>query len=78
MLIRGFPAAFRHSKKWNPTLELPGSASRKQQAWQKAYAEMRAKYIVMLPAPPSEAVKSPGKSDPVKKQVPTSSGEAPL
>lgn len=50
----------------------------KTAAWQKAYAEMRSKYTVMLPAPPSEAAKAPATSAPVKKQVPAASGEAPL
>ena len=51
----------------------------KATAWQKAYAEMRAKYTVMLPAAPSEAAKTPGTPPPPpRKQVPSSSGEAPL
>jgi len=46
----------------------------KQQAWQKAYAEMRAKYTILLPGPPSkEAARAP--TPPPKKEVPTSSGE---
>ena len=49
----------------------------KQQAWQKAYKEMRAKYSVLLPAPPNkDAAQSP--TPPAKKQVPASSGEGPL
>jgi peptidyl-prolyl cis-trans isomerase C len=32
----------------------------KRQAWEKAYAEMRAKYTVLLPAPPSKATASAG------------------
>ena len=47
-------------------------------AWQKAYAEMRAKYTVLLPAAPSEAAQAPSATPPAKKQVPGSSGEAPL
>lgn len=50
----------------------------KATAWQKAYAEMRGKYTVLLPAAPSEAAKAPATSAPAKKQVPTTSGEAPL
>jgi len=46
----------------------------KAQAWQKAYAEMRTKYTVLLPAPPDkEAAQTP--PPPPKKQIPTSSGE---
>jgi hypothetical protein len=49
----------------------------KAQAWQKAYAEMRAKYTVLLPAPPDkEAAQVPAPAP--KKQIPTSSGEGPL
>ncbi|HEY6388444.1 MAG TPA: peptidyl-prolyl cis-trans isomerase [Candidatus Acidoferrum sp.] len=50
----------------------------KATAWQKAYAEMRAKYTAILPAPPSEAAKTPATSAPVKKEVPAPPGEAPL
>jgi len=49
----------------------------KATAWQKAYAEMRAKYIVLLPAPSDkEAAQAP--VPPPKKEVPAPSGEAPL
>jgi len=49
----------------------------KATAWQKAYAEMRARYTVMLPTPPDkDALRNP--APPPKKQVPTSSGEGPL
>src|SRR5271167_2449781 len=49
----------------------------KQQAVQKAYAEMRAKYTVLLPGPSDkEAAQAP--VPPPKKQVPAPSGEAPL
>jgi len=49
----------------------------KQQAWQKAYQEMRAKYTVLLPAPSDkEAAQAP--VPPPKKQVPAPSGEGPL
>ena len=49
----------------------------KATAWQKAYAEMRAKYIVLLPAPPNkDALRKP--APPPKKQMPTTSGEGPL
>ena len=49
----------------------------KRQAWEKAYAEMRAKYTVLLPAPPSnEAAQAPGPKP--RKEVPAPSGEGPL
>src|SRR5271166_2805051 len=45
-------------------------AEQKQQAWQKAYQEMRAKYAVLLPGPSDkEAAQAP---------VPAPSGEGPL
>ena len=49
----------------------------KATAWQKAYAEMRAKYAVLLPAP-SEKQTAQGPVPPPKKQVPAPSGEGPL
>jgi peptidyl-prolyl cis-trans isomerase C len=52
-------------------------AEQKQQAWQKAYKEMRAKYAVLLPAPPDKGV-SQAPTPPPAKQVPAPSGEAPL
>jgi hypothetical protein len=48
----------------------------KATAWQKAYAEMRGKYTVLLPAPPDkEASRAP--APPPKKEVPAPSGEGP-
>ncbi len=61
-----------------PDVKTAWLAEQKSVAWQKAYAEMRTKYTVMLPAPPSEAAKEPSMPAPMKKQVPTLSGEAPL
>ena len=61
-----------------PDVKTAWLGEQKSVAWQKAYAEMRAKYSVMLPAAPSEAAQAPSATPPVKKQVPTSSGEAPL
>jgi peptidyl-prolyl cis-trans isomerase C len=48
----------------------------KAQAWQKAYQEMRAKYTVLLPAPPSKEAETP--TPPPKKEVPSSSGEGAM
>ena len=60
-----------------PDVKTAWLAAQKQQAWQKAYAEMRAKYTVLLPAPPDkEAAQAP--VPPPKTKVPTSSGEGPL
>jgi hypothetical protein len=50
----------------------------KAAAWNKAYAEMRAKYTLMLPASPGEAASAPAATSPVRKDVPSNSGEAPL
>jgi peptidyl-prolyl cis-trans isomerase C len=59
-----------------PDVKTDWLAEQKQQAWQKAYAEMRAKYTVLLPAPSDkEATQAPV---PPKKQIPAPSGEAPL
>jgi peptidyl-prolyl cis-trans isomerase C len=52
-------------------------SEQKATAWQKAYAEMRAKYTVLLPAPPDKD-ESRGPAPPPKKQVPVPSGEGPL
>ena len=60
-----------------PDVKTAWLAEQKQRAWQKAYTEMRAKYSVLLPAPPDkEAAQAP--VPPPKKEVPAPSGEAPL
>jgi hypothetical protein len=60
-----------------PDVKTAWLAEQKKQAWQKAYTEMRAKYIVMLPGPSDEdAAQAP--VPPPKKQVPAPSGEGPL
>lgn len=46
----------------------------KGQAWQKAYQEMRAKYTVLLPAPPDKQTAAASQAAP-KKEIPTTSGE---
>ena len=46
----------------------------KAQAWQKAYQTMRAKYTVLLPAPPDKQTAS-APPPPPKKEIPTTSGE---
>ena len=60
-----------------PDVKTAWLGEQKATAWQKAYAEMRAKYTVLLPAPPDkEAAQAP--TPPPKKQVPVPSGEGPL
>jgi hypothetical protein len=61
-----------------PDVKTAWLAEQKSTAWQKAYADMRAKYTVLLPAAPSEAAQAPATEPPAKKQVPAGSGEAPL
>jgi peptidyl-prolyl cis-trans isomerase C len=46
----------------------------KAQAWQKAYQTMRAKYTVLLPAPPDKQTAA-APAPPPKKEIPTTSGE---
>ena len=60
-----------------PDVKTGWLAEQKKQAWQKAYTEMRAKYTILLPAPPEKgSVQTP--DPPPKKQVPAPSGEGPL
>ena len=60
-----------------PDVKTAWLGEQKATAWQKAYAEMRAKYSVLLPAPPEKgAIEAP--VPPPKKQVPAASNEAPL
>jgi hypothetical protein len=47
----------------------------KAQAWQKAYQTMRAKYTVLLPAPPPDKQTASAPARPPKKEIPTTSGE---
>ncbi len=74
-LIPGRIPAFEEME---PDVKTAWLAEQKSTAWQKAYADMRAKYSVMLPAAPSEAAQAPATQPPMKKQVPASSGEGPL
>ncbi len=60
-----------------PDVKTAWLGEQKRQAWEKAYAEMRAKYTVLLPAPPSEEAARTS-APPPKKQIPTSMGTAPL
>jgi peptidyl-prolyl cis-trans isomerase C len=59
-----------------PDVKTAWLGEQKATAWQKAYAEMRAKYTVLLPAPPDkDAAQAPVLSP--KKQAPAPSGEGP-
>ncbi len=49
-------------------------AAQKQQAWQKAYEEMRAKYSIVLPGP---AVQEPASIPPKPTEIPAPSAEGP-
>jgi peptidyl-prolyl cis-trans isomerase C len=60
-----------------PDVKTAWLGEQKQKAWQKAYADMRAKYTVLLPGPSDkEAAQAP--APPPKKEVPSPSGEGPL
>lgn len=60
-----------------PDVKTAWLGEQKATAWQKAYAEMRARYTVLVPGPSDrEATQAP--VPPPKKQVPAPSGEAPL
>jgi peptidyl-prolyl cis-trans isomerase C len=60
-----------------PDVKTAWLGAQKQQAWQKAYQEMRAKYAVLVPQP-SEKEATRALAPPAKKDVPTLSGEGPL
>ena len=49
-------------------------SDQKAQAWQKAYQTMRAKYTVLLPAPPDKQTAA-APAPPPKNEIPTTSGE---
>jgi peptidyl-prolyl cis-trans isomerase C len=59
-----------------PDVKTAWLGEQKATAGQKAYAEMRAKYTVLLPAPSDKEAAAP--VAPPKKQVPALSGEGPL
>jgi peptidyl-prolyl cis-trans isomerase C len=58
-----------------PDVKTAWLGEQKQQAWQKAYQQMRAKYAVLLPAPSEQPVEN---TPPKPKQVPAPTGEGPL
>jgi peptidyl-prolyl cis-trans isomerase C len=51
-------------------------SDQKEQAWRKAYREMRAKYAVLLPRPPDDQ-SARAATPPNRKEIPTPSGEGP-
>jgi len=60
-----------------PDVKTAWLGDQKEQAWRKAYETMRAKYTVLLPAPPDqESARAP--APPPRKEIPVSSGEGPL
>ena len=59
-----------------PDVKTAWLGEQKTVAWQKAYADMRAKYAVLLPGPPDkDAATAP--APPPKQQLPATSGEGP-
>ena len=60
-----------------PDVKTAWLGEQKRQAWEKAYADMRGKYLVLLPAPPANDAAQTATPAP-KKQVPAASGEGPL
>jgi hypothetical protein len=58
-----------------PDVKTAWLSQQKAEAWQKAYDAMRAKYAVLLPAPPAEESGPPASPPPT--DVPAPSGEGP-
>ena len=50
-------------------------SEQKATAWEKAYKDMRAKYTVLIPAPPDAQGAARNATAPRPKEIPTSSGE---
>ena len=73
-VIPGHIPAFEEME---PDVKTAWLAEQKQTAWQKAYAEMRAKYTVLLPGSADKNAPAAA-APPRKKQVPAPSGEGPL
>src|SRR5512143_1320649 len=59
-----------------PDVKTAWLAEQKEQAWRQAYKAMRAKYTVLLPAPPDKASAS-APAPPKPREIPTPSGEGP-
>lgn len=72
-LIPGRVPAFEEIE---PDVKTAWLGEQKAQEWEKAYKAMRAKYTVLLPAPPNkETARAP--APPPRKEIPTSSNEGP-
>ena len=50
-------------------------SEQKATAWEKAYKDMRAKYTVLIPAPPDAQTAARNAAAPRRKEIPTSSGD---
>ena len=59
-----------------PDVKTAWLAEQKARAWEKAYTDMRAKYIIRLPAPPASGSASAATS-PRKRETPMPPGEGP-
>jgi parvulin-like peptidyl-prolyl isomerase len=57
-----------------PDVKTAWLAEQQETAWRKAYEAMRAKYTVLLPAPPDQQ-STPAPVPPTRKEVPAPSGE---
>jgi hypothetical protein len=70
-LVPGRVPAFEEIE---PDVKTAWLAEQKARSWEQAYKDMRAKYTVLLPAPPENASASAAPVPP-RKEIPTSSGE---
>jgi peptidyl-prolyl cis-trans isomerase C len=59
-----------------PDVKTAWLGAQKAEAWRQAYAAMRAKYTLLLPAPPADS--TPGPAPRPRKEIPAPSGEGPL
>ena len=71
-VIPGRVSAFEEIE---PDVKTAWLAEQKARAWEKAYKDMRAKYVVLLPAPPDAQTTTRAPSTVRRKEIPTSSGE---
>jgi peptidyl-prolyl cis-trans isomerase C len=73
-LIPGRVPAFEEIE---PDVKTAWLGEQKALAWEKAYKDMRAKYTVLLPAPPDKESAAAPPPPPPKKEIPAPSGEGP-
>ena len=69
------PGRIPNFEEVEPDVKTAWLGYQKEKAWREAYAKMRVKYTVLLPAPPDSQSPQPPPA-PKKNQVPTPSGEA--